>query len=197
MHRMERLRRLPRNRELALVFALALSGAGTLFAGGGSVKAAAEHVRNFGEVEKNLYRGGEPTAVGLEELGAMGVKLVVDLRESGEGTASEKLQVERLGMRYVNVPFQPFSAPETGQVERVLGLLAKSDKEPVFLHCRRGKDRTGTVIACYRIQHDGWTNEKALAEARDYGMSSLEKGMRNYILHFVPPPPVAPALTVH
>ena len=29
---------------------------------------------------------------------------------------------------------------------------------PIFVHCRRGKDRTGTVIACYRIQHDGWAN---------------------------------------
>jgi hypothetical protein len=42
------------------------------------------------------------------------------------------------------------------------------------------------VIACYRIQHDGWDNRRALAEARDYGMSHLEVAMQSFILHFTP-----------
>jgi protein tyrosine/serine phosphatase len=56
----------------------------------------------------------------------------------------------------------------------------------VFVHCRRGKDRTGTVIACYRIQHDGWDNRHALEEAKEHGMSSFERAMRAYILSFKP-----------
>jgi protein tyrosine/serine phosphatase len=33
---------------------------------------------------------------------------------------------------------------------------------PVYVHCRKGHDRTGVVIACFRIAHDGWSNEKAI-----------------------------------
>jgi len=51
----------------------------------------------------------------------------------------------------------------------------------VFVHCKRGADRTGTIIGCYRIAHEGWTADRALSEAKQYGMSWLERGMREYI----------------
>lgn len=152
----------------------------------------ASHVRNFGKVNDHLYRGGEPELVGLQELGAMGVKVDIDLREAGEGTKVEEQAAKKLGMKYINIPFPPLSAPPTPLVERVLALLTGSNTDPVFVHCRRGKDRTGTVIACYRIQHDGWDNKRALEEAKEYGMSVAERGMRSYIIHFTPvAPPTA------
>src|SRR5438309_2566207 len=69
------------------------------------------HVRNFDRVNDHLYRGGVPTPVGLQEIGALGVKMVIDLREAGEGTDFEKEQVQKLGMKYINIPFRPLSAP--------------------------------------------------------------------------------------
>ena len=150
--------------------------------------ATAPHVRNFGEVNDHLYRGGEPSFAGLQELAADGVKLVIDLREKGEATNLERAQVQELGMSYANLPLRPFSAPTEGQMEQALSLLFQSSSQTVFIHCRRGKDRTGTVIACYRMEHDRWTNRKALEEAHEYGMSSMERAMRSYILHFLPLP---------
>jgi protein tyrosine/serine phosphatase len=54
------------------------------------------------------------------------------------------------------------------------------------VHCWRGKDRTGTIIACYRIQHDGWSSRQALKEAEQRGLSHAEFGMRSFILKFSP-----------
>jgi len=150
--------------------------------------AAAKHVRNFGQVNAALFRGGEPSSVGIEELGAMGVKTVIDLRQHGAETETEKKAAEKLGMKYVNFPLAELSAPTKAQVDELLAMLSRSDIGPVFIHCRRGKDRTGTIIACYRIQHDHWTNTRALAEAQSYGMSLFERGMRAYIAHFHPTP---------
>jgi tyrosine-protein phosphatase SIW14 len=65
-------------------------------------------------------------------------------------------------------------------------LILLNPSSKIYVHCLRGKDRTGTVVACYRIQHDGWDNERALAEAKGYGMSRLEVAMQSYILHFTP-----------
>ncbi len=115
----------------------------------------------------------------------MGVKMIIDLREAGEGTEFEKKEVEKLGMKYVNIPFPPFSAPTQAEMDHALSLLT-DDSQHIFVHCRRGKDRTGTVIACYRIQHDHWDNRRALQEAKKYGISIAEPGMRSYIVHFSP-----------
>ncbi len=148
--------------------------------------AAAEvHVRNFDKVDDHIYRGGEPTLVGLQELGAMGVKTVLDLRSIGSETAFEKEQLDKLKIKYINIPLAELSAPTNAQMEQALSVI-QSSPGTVFVHCRRGKDRTGTVIACYRIQHDGWDNRRALEEAKEHGMSSLERSMRSYILHFSP-----------
>jgi tyrosine-protein phosphatase SIW14 len=142
------------------------------------------HVRNFGRVNQYVYRGGEPSLLGLQELGAMGVKIDLDLREPGGSTAFERKQAEKLGMKFINVPLSAFSAPTNAQMKTVLSLLLRDTADPIFIHCLRGKDRTGTVIACYRIQHDGWSNSAALDEARRFGMSFAERRMLSYIAHF-------------
>jgi len=142
------------------------------------------HIRSFDEVNDHLYRGGVPSPTGLQELAAMHVSTVIDLREPGEGTSVEERTVKALGMKYINIPMRPFSAPTQEQIDRVLSLLEDGDSERIFVHCRRGKDRTGTVIACYRIEHDRWDNRGALAEARKHGLSFEELGMRSFILEF-------------
>lgn len=62
--------------------------------------------------------------------------------------------------------------------------LIESLPAPVFVHCEHGCDRTGTIIACYRIRVGGWPNEAALEEARKYGLSKHEHGMIEYIRTF-------------
>jgi len=144
------------------------------------------HIRNFGKVNDRLYRGGAPTPAGLKELADIKIITDLDLREPGEGTESERRAAESAGIKYINVPLSGFSAPTEGQIKRILSLITPDDAGRTFVHCRRGKDRTGTVIACYRIEHDGWSPQKALAEANSYGMSWMERGMRGFVLRFKP-----------
>lgn len=144
------------------------------------------HIRNFGTVNQNLFRGGTPTDEALLELKALGVSLVIDLREDSKGRLREKEQVEQLGMHYAHIPMRAMAAPRQAEIEQALALLLREQSAKIYLHCWRGKDRTGLVVACYRIQHDGWDSRRALAEAKEYGMSSLERSMQSFILHFTP-----------
>jgi protein tyrosine/serine phosphatase len=146
------------------------------------------HVSNFGQVNGRIYRGAEPSPIALRELKTNGVTVVIDLREAGHGVSEERKESGELGLRYVNIPLRPWSAPTSEQARQVLWELIGHPQDRIFIHCRRGKDRTGTAIACYRVQHDKWSNARALEEAESFGMSSLERAMRSFILAFSPLP---------
>src|SRR5260370_1219646 len=143
-------------------------------AAGSSFAAEPLGVPNFHTVNDHLYRGAQPTIEGFGNLAKLGVKTIVDLREAGERSLAEQKVVEAAGMRYVSVPMRGFQAPTTSQISQVFALLHDISAGPIFVHCLRGADRTGTVVACYRIEHDHWDNSKALTEARTFGMSWLE-----------------------
>ena len=99
---------------------------------------------------------------------------VIDLRREDEhSTAAEAKAVSALGMNYINVPMKGVVAPTDEQIARVLAAL--DSEGPVLVHCKRGADRTGTVIACYRIKHDHWQRPQALQEAEStrYGNGSV------------------------
>jgi protein tyrosine/serine phosphatase len=148
-------------------------------------------VPNFHQVDEHVYRGAQPTEEGLKSLATLGVKTIIDLRGPGDHSAWEEKVVEALGMRYVHVPLRGMSAPSDEDVAKIIALLDSptgSTSWPVFVHCKEGKDRTGTVIACYRIQHDRWKNEKALEEARLHGMHRVEWAMMSYVLRYKPAP---------
>ena len=88
------------------------------------------------------------------------------------------------------MPLDGWSAPTDAQVARILDLIDRSPA-PVLIHCKRGADRTGTIVAVYRMQHQGWTSEAAFAEALRYGIAPWQWGMRSYIRHFAQLPIMA------
>jgi tyrosine-protein phosphatase SIW14 len=141
-----------------------------------------ENLPNFQKVDDHVYRGAQPTNDGFKDIAERGIKIIVDLRDIGEHSqADEQKAVTDLGMRYVSIPMQGMSTPKDKQIATVLSLLNDVTSGPVFVHCKRGADRTGTVIALYRIIHDGWDSKRALSEAKSYGMSAFQGAMRHYV----------------
>ena len=141
-------------------------------------------IPKFYRVNEHVYRGAQPSEDGLRALSKLGILTVLDLRPPEEKSPDEKEEVIGLGMRYINIPMHGFRRPSQEQVERGLHILQESSNWPVFVHCRYGVDRTGTMIACYRIQAEAWSNEKAKQEAEELGMHGFERGMKSFILHF-------------
>lgn len=142
-------------------------------------------VRNFGTVEQSvLYRGAQPSNAEFRGLAELGIKTVIDLRDD-ESVASERTAVEKENLQFVNIPLSSYKAPTDEQVQQILTAIDASPK-PIFIHCRRGRDRTGVAVAVFRMSHDHWTNSRALEEAKSYHFSWLQFGMESYIEHYQP-----------
>lgn|SRR5665213_1557363 len=148
----------------------------------------ASDLPNFHQVDPNVYRGGQPTEEGFKALGKIGIHTVIDLRPDGEdGThsvANEAKMAQAAGMQYINVPLSGTFAPSHQTVAKLLHIMTDPGDDPVFVHCHRGADRTGTIVASYRMAHDHWTNADALREAGALGMSWHEFGMRYFVASF-------------
>jgi len=163
--------------------------AGTILLGISAIASADPTVKgvpNFHIVNDRVLRGGQPTDPGFRNLADMGVKTIVDLQEEGDRAKGEKRLVKALGMKYVNIPMKGMTTPTEKQISHALKALNDTSDGPVFVHCKRGADRTGVVVACYRVQHDGWQNQKALSEAREYGMSWYQFPLQRYVKSYEP-----------
>jgi tyrosine-protein phosphatase SIW14 len=130
-------------------------------------------VDNFAEVTPTLYRGAQPSRQGFEQLKQLGVEIVVNLRGGGRQSQTEQRQVTALGMRYAPIPWSSFHRPENRDVAGFLELLRANPDQKVFVHCREGADRTGVMIAAFRITDEHWTPVQALEEMHAFHFHSL------------------------
>jgi protein tyrosine phosphatase (PTP) superfamily phosphohydrolase (DUF442 family) len=166
-------------------------------------------IKNFDKVDDHVYRGGQPTAEGWKYLAGIGVKVVIDLRAADSRAQREDQQVEAAGMKFINVPMSGLTPPTEAEITKILAVMEDANAGPVFVHCLRGADRTGAVIAAYHIDHDKWDNARALQDARAHHMSFFQLPRQDFIRSFHPrsviadgkpapsgeadPPTVAPA----
>jgi protein tyrosine phosphatase (PTP) superfamily phosphohydrolase (DUF442 family) len=132
-------------------------------------------------VSERLHRGAQPRAGGLRRLAELGFDTVINLRGESERTRSEAAEAASLGLRYFNVPLPGWGRPDDDRVLRVLGIINSPMSGRVFIHCKDGVDRTGTIVALYRITFEGWSAEAATAEADGRGMRRVQFWMRDYI----------------
>ena len=123
-------------------------------------------IKNFGCVSEKFYRGAQPEGSDYQDLAAIGIKMVIDLQR--EGDADEQHLVETAGMKLVRIPMSDKAWPSTEAADQFLTLVNNPTNQPVFIHCRGGRHRTGAMTAIYRITNDGWTADRAFAEMKQY-----------------------------
>jgi tyrosine-protein phosphatase SIW14 len=142
-------------------------------------------VHNAGKISDALLRGAQPSTQGLAELKKLGVTTIVDLRDNSGPVAKERAQAEALGMRFINIPVRGWSPPGNTQVAEFLRLFQQDPAQKIFVHCYYGEDRTGVMVAAYRIAQQRWTADQAVAEMYSFGFHyHLYRGMKSYIRKF-------------
>jgi protein tyrosine phosphatase (PTP) superfamily phosphohydrolase (DUF442 family) len=125
----------------------------------------------FNKVSDGVYRGGEPSANDLRILSDIfGIQTIISL----DGNIGGKISplVKDLGMEHIVIPIGGRNTISLMNYLRdnVASLLRR--KQPVYVHCRHGSDRTGMAIAHHRVNNQGWDRQKALSEAKAYGFGN-------------------------
>jgi tyrosine-protein phosphatase SIW14 len=155
----------------------------------GKLDAARPYIPNLRFVAENIARGGQPEPEGLKALKEAGVRTVVNLRSNESGLVSlfrrsaaaapadpelerEKRASAELGLRYVQIPLDVFGHPDEDHFEQFLNLIMDPEEGPLFVHCLHGRDRTGLMMAIYRVVADQWTAEKAYSEMIECGFDA-------------------------
>ena len=148
-----------------LALACVLAGAGC------SATKHTHGVPNLVEVSPGVWRGGQPTDRGWRYLKHhLGVTNVVKLN-LGEDTYAEEL-----GMKVTHVPItlpQMVLGPERAQIDQAVNSISKN----TYVHCTHGQDRTGLVIAAYRVKVDDWCGQRAYREMLDHDFHRCMVGL--------------------
>jgi tyrosine-protein phosphatase SIW14 len=119
---------------------------------------------NLHQVTPTLYRGAQPTAVGMRQLKAMGIKTVLNLRSFN----SDREELGATGLAYDHIAMKAWH-PEQEDIIRFLQITTDKSRQPIFVHCQHGADRTGLMCAVYRVAVCGWTKEEAIREMTQGG----------------------------
>lgn len=144
----------------------------------------ATHIANFGCINSNFYRGARPKASDYKDLAAMGVKTIINLERDGDKNAEK--EAKSAGLNFFQIPMSDKDAPDDATVQKFLQLANDPANQPIFVHCKGGRHRTGLVTAVYRMTHDGWTADQAFEEMRkfDFNYGFGHGDLRDYVYKY-------------
>jgi tyrosine-protein phosphatase SIW14 len=135
-------------------------------------------IPNFRQVDKNVYRGGQPTVAGWYYLKSIGIKNVVKLNDYSEGS-SDNIATD-MGMKVYCFPItltqQTIGEPDKYQL-MAAAAFSTPVTGPVFIHCTHGQDRTGLLVGIYRCDIDHWPKQKAEREMIQNGFHVWLRGL--------------------
>ena len=127
-------------------------------------------VKNFGQMDANYYRGGQPKRDQYQSLKDLGVTTVIDLRNDPE--SYEKPTAESLGMKYVNIPMDDAKYPDEATIATFLKEINDPANGVMYVHCKGGKHRAGVTGAVYRMNKYGWNYDQAYAEMERFNFDT-------------------------
>jgi protein tyrosine phosphatase (PTP) superfamily phosphohydrolase (DUF442 family) len=129
-----------------------------------SRRSKAKGVPNFGKLNAAVWRSGQPSKEGMEELAKMGVKTIVNLQLENP----QEKDIVPAGVHYFYIPVKDENAPTEEQGKQFLSVVSNPNNWPVLVHCHGGEGRAGVMAALVRHAFDGWTEKQIMQEVGNF-----------------------------
>jgi tyrosine-protein phosphatase SIW14 len=123
-----------------------------------------------------LWRGAKPDTAGASELVSRGVGTVVNLelahddRDAFRAARPTLAQPRRVAYFRIR-EWEPNVVIASGLLDRHVAefiAITRSQAKPVYVHCMAGQNRTGVMVAAYRVLEEGVPVEAAVTEMAGY-----------------------------
>jgi atypical dual specificity phosphatase len=109
------------------------------------------HVRHWWDaIDDAVIMGALPFARDVPSLHALGVGAVVNTCEEYAGPQAA---YRRFGIEQLRIPTVDFTAPSLPDVQRAVAFMQEqvARGKRVYVHCKAGRARSGTVVLCWLI----------------------------------------------
>lgn len=140
-----------------------------------SQKVEVEGLANLYKVDEDLYRSEQPHSVEMKKLSGFGIKTILNLRN----TRNDIREAKATNLNLNHVPINTWRISYDDLVRSMI--MIGQAKKPVLVHCLHGSDRTGAVVAVYRIVDRGWTKKETIEELKQGGYGYHQKWFPNII----------------
>jgi len=137
----------------------------------GMQRLKASGIENLIQVTDGIYSGGEPNLAGLEQLQALGVKILVSV----DGLSPDREAAEKLGMRYVHIPMG-YDGIDSVQLQDFVTLMTQQQSK-IFFHCHHGKHRGPAAVAACLLIAKKVSKENAIQFMRGAGTAKEYAGL--------------------
>jgi protein tyrosine phosphatase (PTP) superfamily phosphohydrolase (DUF442 family) len=114
------------------------------------------------QLDEGIYFGPAPMRrADFVKLRQLGVRRIIDVRSYAfVASLVESRRAAAHGMDYQRIPTS-YDPIQSGSVPSILAELTRTKAGAVYLHCQKGRDRTGMLVAIYRTEQLGWTSQDA------------------------------------
>ena len=145
--------------------------------------------KHWGVVEQGLiYRSGRlPLDRAQATLANHHIRVLIDLTEnkpSNRFQPKERAAAKALGIEYHNFPLIGDGTGDIAHYANAIAVMLQARREgkPVLVHCAAGAQRTGGVVAAYRVLVERKSPDEARAELRQYGWKpGKDQVLLNYL----------------
>ncbi|MBI1977328.1 MAG: dual specificity protein phosphatase family protein [Candidatus Omnitrophica bacterium] len=140
---------------------------------------------NFHKVTDGVYRCGLISKQAAPLLKELGVKTVVTFDDNLKRVQKERTFLGEQKINLVSIPWSGWDYPDDRVVEQALTLLDSREARPIVIHCKHGQERTGVVIASWRVSRENWPVEQAYLEMKAHGFRPFQYGhLKEYLYEY-------------
>lgn len=140
---------------------------------------------NFRQVTPHLYRSGLISKESVPYLKELGIKTVLTFDNRMDRIGKEQKFLEEAGIKSISIPWSGWDYPSDKTIQEIHEIINAHENQPVLVHCKHGQERTGVVVASWRIAYQDWNFDQAYQEMKACGFRPFQYGhLKKYVSEF-------------